>query len=300
MRLGHPLSLAALLAVANVACAGPPEVTLPPNPTCSASLPLQFTRGLPLVSIDVNGFTVSVLLDSGGFDSVSLGALVIDQVKPAYTGKTQRFENARGDALVARGYRLERVAIGPHVFTDVHGSEYVFAPDLPPTVLTGYLGLGLLRHLHLLIDYGRGELGLADRRCPVPALPDGAPWQRVKIESDEDGPRISATIDGRRRSLVLDTGASYSTIRRDVVPQQRLRRVGTWELYPPARVIAGDGEITGLELAVVDLRGPGTDGILGCNFFAAYQVFMDFEHREIAFRRSPLPVPHPCPSPTED
>jgi len=275
-------------------------VTAPSTPTCSGTLPLTFKSGLPVGTIEIDAVPVELLIDTGGFDTVSLGTSVLDGVKPLFSGKTRKFANGRGDKFKAREYRLAGVAVGPHVFGDVAGTEYLFAPDLPPPVPAGYVGLGLLRQFHLTVDYAHAELGLVDRRCPAPDLPEPASWHRVRLESDKDGPRISAVVDGRTRTLLLDTGASYSTIRPSAAPQEERRRAQGWELYTPAAMVAGGGKIEGLELAVVELPGPGTDGILGCNFFADHQVLFNFEEREVLFRKVQPPNPHPCPPPIAD
>jgi len=272
----------------------------PVEAACSGAVPLRLTHGLPVATIDIQQVPVDLLLDLGGFETVSLTANALDRVHPTFTGKTRRFENARGDRLVAREYRLSQVALGPHVFEDLVGSEHVFAPDLAPPIEAGYLGLGLLRHFHLTIAYGRGELGLVDRRCAAPELPEGGPWRQVRLESQKDGLRISAAVDGKRRRLVLDTGASYSTIRPAAAPREGRRSVGDMELFTPSSLVVGGDEVPGIDFAVVDLPGPGTDGILGCNFFAEHEVVVDLDARSVAFRRAAPPTPHPCPVPDAD
>jgi len=300
LRPAIPLTLVVLAALNPSVDAGGPRVTPASHPTCAGAVPLRLTHGLPVVTLDIQQTPVDLLLDLGGFEAVSLTAKALDRVQPTFTGKTRRFENARGDRLVAREYRLSQVAFGPHVFTDLVGSEHVFAPDLAPPIEAGYLGLGLLRHFHLTIAYGRGELGLIDRRCAGLELPEGRPWRRVRLESQKDGLRISAAIDGKKRSLVLDTGASYSTIRPAAAPREGRRSVGGTELFTPSSLVVGGDEVPGIDFAVVDLPGPGTDGILGCNFFAEHEVVVDLDARSVAFRRAAPPTPHPCPAPDAD
>jgi hypothetical protein len=77
---------------------------------------------------------VTLLVDTGGFETISLGSSTLEQVKPAFTGKTRRYAVGRGDKLEAREYSLARVEIGLHALTDVVGSECFFPSDQPPPV----------------------------------------------------------------------------------------------------------------------------------------------------------------------
>jgi len=81
---------------------------------------------------------VTLLVDTGGFETISLGSSTLEQVKPVFTGKTRRYAVGRGGKLEAREYSLARVELGPHALTDVVGAEYLFPSDQPPAVRGGY------------------------------------------------------------------------------------------------------------------------------------------------------------------
>jgi hypothetical protein len=251
-----------LAALALAACGGP-RVVVPARTCGTVAVPLRLEQRLPLLRADVAGTPVDLMLDLGGFDTVSLDPVA--RVPVAFTGRERTFRDARGDLLTAREYRLPAVSLGAQPLRDVVGTENVHAPGWQPPAGQGYVGLGVLRHFHLDIDYGSGALRLLDRRCPAPARPG---WTTVPLLSDADGVTVAARAGDRDVTLVLDTGATASTLRPGL----------------PGPVTFG-----GVEIPVVPADFPVADGLVGADFFAAYEVAIDFEARTVAFR------PHPAP-----
>ena len=119
----------------------------------------------------------------------------------------------------------------------------------------------------------------------------------ARMRSTKDGVRLSMTIDGRETRVLLDTGASYSTLRPSAAPENARVRTRHGEFYRPARMSVAGTEMRPVEFYVLDLPGPGADAILGCNFFAENEVRMDFRTETVAFRPVRPSSPHPCPSP---
>ena len=284
-----------VVAVVLLGCgARPAPVTVPGGSCAPVVLPLRFERGLPLVKARVGEVDTELMIDLGGAFAVTLKPDVVSRARCRQTGDVRRFRNARGDLLTSREILISELRLSSLALRDVTGQEQVHAFGFAPPVDTGTIGLGLLREFRLLIDYGRGELVLTDRRCPAADLPDGGPWATARIVSDRDGVVVEVVIDGHEEKLVLDTGATWSTLRREAVNVSGAG--GT--LYSPAEVAIGGAAIAGLDFAGVDWPGPRVDGVLGCNFFSAHVVQVDFNTETVSFRPAPPASPDRCSTPS--
>ena len=250
---------AMLLALAAAGCVRRAAFTVARAPAGATTLPLQFVGTLPTVPVVVAGRTIDVLLDLGGFDTLSLSpALGRQLARP--TGNTRMFRTARGDALVARELVLPDVRIGDVVLHDVRGYEHVFARDFPPPVEAGYLGRGILDRFALAIDYPARSVAIARSRAELAASP-GRRWSIVPFSSSDSGAVVSASLDGRMHELLLDTGATSSFMRQPY--RARDLRIGGVSLGP-------------LDFEPLDLSVPDADGLLGASFFAPRRVLVDF------------------------
>jgi Aspartyl protease len=247
---------AVLLALASAACARRSSYVIT-RASRGTSVPLGFVGTLPTVPVEVSGQTVDVLLDLGGFDTLSLSPALARRLGARPTGRTRTFRNARGAALETRELELPDVRFGDMVLHGVRGYEHVFAPDFPPPVEAGYIGRGILDRIALVIDYPARQLVIPGPGADLPA--EG--WRTTRIISADVGAVVSATVDGRDYTLLLDTGATSSFLR-DAYSARDLRIGG---------VALGPLDFDALELSV-----PGVDGFLGANFFAARRVLVSF------------------------
>ena len=285
------------LAAAVVLCgcgAGPAPITVPDHGCAPVVLPLRFEHGLPLVAARVGEVDTELMVDLGGAFTVTLKPDVGAQARCRQTGDVRRFRNARGDLLTSREILVSELRLSSLALRDVTGYEQAHASGFAPPVDTGTIGLGLLREFRLLIDYSRDELSLTDRRCPASTLPEPETWATAHIVSDRDGVVVEAVIDGRERKLVLDTGATWSTLRREAVSTG-----GEGESTSAApRVVLGGATVDGLDFATADWPGPQVDGVLGCNFFSSHVVQVDFEAGTVAFRPAAPAAPERCSAPS--
>jgi len=116
---------------------------------------------------------------------------------------------------------------------------------------------------------------------------------RIPIEVTDTGlPVIGAVINGRRLRFIVDTGAEINAIRRDLVAQLGLKRVGRRPgIGVDGRVTVADyvayGAVFGgaVHEARVSLSAiPGLvtyDGLLSADFLTAYPSELDYGAREI-------------------
>jgi Aspartyl protease len=258
----------ALVAVVCLAgCASAPRVRLPGEPSTTSSS-LDFVAGLPTIPVVVGGRTIDVLLDSGGFDTLSLSPELMAALGEP-TGRSRTFTNARGERLQSREYLLREVRIGALVLRDVRAFEHRFASGFAPPVKTGYLGLGILRNLRVLLDYRARRVLFASRGAPLTPY-ETSTWRAAEIVADAHGATVESLLDGRPHRLILDTGATASLLRG---PSGRLAvteaKLGATPLGP-------------MTFAQVPLDGLPVDGLLGADFFAAHPVLIDFPAHRIA------------------
>jgi len=244
-----------LFVLASAACVRRTAFTVTRAPSGATTLPLGFVTTLPTVPVVIGGRTIDVLLDLGGFDTLSLSPAL---GRP--TGRTRRFRTARGDTMVARELVLADVRIGDIVLHEVRGYEHLFARDFPPPVEAGYLGRGILDRFALAIDYPARRVSIARSQAELPASP-GRRWHLVPFSSSDSGAVVSASLDGRVHQLLLDTGATSSFMREPV--RARDLRIGGLALGP-------------LDFEALDLSVPDADGLLGASFFATRRVLVDF------------------------
>jgi len=97
-------------------------------------------------------------------------------------------------------------------------------------------------------------------------------------------------VDGRSLRLLIDTGASLTILRPEVLEQRGIRyqdtgRTGVFStangqvrapVYKLDALMVGDWQVSQLEIGVLDLGGRAAfDGLLGMNFLRHFQFFID-------------------------
>ena len=187
-----------------------------------ASLKLRDDGGFLSVRASIAGKPVRLMLDTGSNAGLitphaarTLGLRIDANTKIALQGTN----GPRQSVAVARATRL---TLGTLTLGDIllPIAPLPAAPRLTLPVV-GFLGGDVLSHFDLDIDIPHHRLGLwrIIPGCAPPAW-RGA-YERVPLTADGDRVSITATLDGKRVSALLDTGA-----RSRVVSAVTARRLG--------------------------------------------------------------------------
>lgn len=254
-------------------------------------VPLKIDSHLPTVPVSIGGVEVPLLIDTGGFEEISLSPAVLRKLDVIYTGRRIWRVGVHGllSLSSAREFIVPELRIGDVCLANVRGHEFHFA-DLhlahkpPPALENGIIGLALLRHFSVIVDYRAGVCVLATGgRYPPPYQP--ATWTSCSVDlSDLNiGIRGDVVADGRTLRCVWDTGASHSLIRPGLVqPEEPAGRNG----HPSARLskfVVAARDCGPFDFVAFDFRQPPVDAIIGYNFFKDHTVLLDFDNARLAF-----------------
>jgi hypothetical protein len=184
-----------------------------------AEVPFTLTSGRLLVPLTVNGITANFVLDTGAErslvtpDAVQRLGLVLDQwvgTTMHGVGGIAEHQNADTRSLMLGGVALQR-----HTIT--HDTSLTVGP-LPQTgvgePLDGLLGRDFLSVFDLQFDIAAHRLTVYDvPGCSGRFLPWTLPYASVPAETPMTHALIlPITLDSRRLTALLDTGASASMI----------------------------------------------------------------------------------------
>jgi hypothetical protein len=265
-------SLAAGGCLVVLSCAGvapPPSFEDPPAPV--VALPLSFREGLPELDVVVAAQHLSLMFDTGAGAAIALSPSVLQRLPGvAYTGRTRRFRDARGELLSSREFLLSELALGPLILHGVTGQELVYSEDFAPPNREGYVGRALVARHRLLIDYAARRLTILSGE----AQPDERELHErppTPVDVDSNGIVVRASLDGSRARFVLDTGATRSVLR---------LRGSSGRTARHDLVVCGDA-LPAFELLEPDMGPPGVDGMLGRSFFEARRVLVDLPGRQM-------------------
>ena len=238
-------------------------------------IPIEVKGGLPVTRVEIGGAERLLIVDLGSFDTLALRPEVVEAAGGTWTGAHKGFADAYGKSLSARRFVLPEVDLGGLVLRELVGHQFV--TDLGPErvigePVDGLIGAGVLLRFGVLYDYPGGQVVLAHGE----ALPADSPileWSRWKVASTTSGVRGQAVVDGRKRPIVLDTGASRSVVHPDAVDDADVRMDGAMRLTT-ASIVLGDADIGAQDLVLLPFRGPNADILLGYDFFAARRVYV--------------------------
>jgi hypothetical protein len=197
-----------------------------------------------------------------------------------YTGGTSASWDAYGNRFEARDFTLDACRLGEIQIREVRGREYFTRQPGGPQV-DGILGLGVLRHFRVIFDWPAGRMTLATG----PELPTeyaGVVWKDVVMDPSRAGISTDVEVDGVNLQLVWDTGASCCVLKPERIKQPTLLRRGRVDFLLARMVTVADVHTPGVEFAILDLRDPPGDGLIGHNFFMRQRVLLDMRGGRLA------------------
>ncbi|TAH37430.1 MAG: PDZ domain-containing protein [Planctomycetota bacterium] len=145
---------------------------------------LGWFAGIPLLPIEVCGIPAQAMLDTGNMAMTTVhGPFFREHFQPA-AGPRIAVSGVGGEFAVTLG-RLRSVTVAGTTWSDV--AAVTPAPDaegglLNSPIADANVGVGLLRHYRLLLDYPNGRLGFAPGK-EWPQIPRGNPGFSVRLRN---------------------------------------------------------------------------------------------------------------------
>ncbi len=225
---------------------------------------------LPAVQADVDGKSLPLLLDLGGFASIALTTATLETTSVKYTGKSVQWRNAAGEVFATRIFSVNQLSIGKFKAEHVDGTAFQGHLVHP---LVGYVGFGLLRHYLLVFDYPDREL-----RIYSPAS-TGVIQQECgdhEFHFDIINGVVQTKIMTERGELLfqLDTGTSINIIRPSVVGMNG-KKFMPGDSYAFSKLMIGKTNLGRTRIELKKFVAPDVDGVLGTDFFESKVLCID-------------------------
>lgn len=175
--------------------------TGPPPPVVNgdhASIPIEFTAGLPTFSATIGGKTFRLGFDTGAPGGAHLTDRVVAALNLQPVGEALAGDPSGKNLIRMKLYPVEDLEIGPVKVTNWIGTS---APVSPGTLesIDGIIGPNAFQGFVVTLDYAGRRLSL-DRG----ALPD--PDGKTIFAYDDVMPVVPVTIEGKTIQAHLDTG----------------------------------------------------------------------------------------------
>ncbi len=227
--------------------------------------------GRAYLDVTIADKTFPVFLDLGHFSTLSLTDSVLATLPISFVGGKTSSSDAFGATVHSRNYVIDTCRIGNLECTAMEGTEFGNTAASPAAGSGGCLGSSFLKAFNVVFDYPNHRLVLM-KDTALPAEYLHYHWSYTPYyESNGNCITTDVTIRGKKRSLLWDTGASFSVIHPDVVG-------------------ASDTEQSVLEVDSIGLAGrhfgaipfvtlafqePEADGLIGHNFFFDHAIYLN-------------------------
>jgi predicted aspartyl protease len=276
-----------------------------------AELPVTLIGLHPLITVQVDGRDVPVVLDTGAmFNLLSYDAatklhlpLISQRGRVVIAGVGGSSRTLSALAVAVLGLGAVRVA----------DAEFIISGAAIGSA-AGFIGNSTLKEFDVDYDLaGRRVKLLRASGCDDVALPDWARSQPHSVADNEgDGgpPTILGYVNGVEMRVEFDTGASTSILdiraaaRAGVTPKSAgavpggdVYGVGhsnmkTW-VVPISSIKIGEEEIHITHLRIGDLSLPRVNLLLGTDFFLSHQVYFSNSQQKIYFTHNGGSVSNP-------
>ncbi len=237
-------------------------------------LDFEFRYRSPVMSVQINGVAMPLLLDLGGGSAVSLTQKELLLVKPTFIGKSNTYIFTNGEKFVSRHFVLEQVKLGSLSLTSVSGREF-HRPSFSPSDLPGHIGFGILGQYQSVINYPQKTITLFDPDAPSVTVDECEGSSISKLDIQEHTVRSRVSFGGKESYLFAwDTGASHNIVDRLVYSDTEL----------PNLIIGGESYgVTPVKQ--MSISGAPFDGLIGFDFFNNNVVCFDFARHIVGIKR---------------
>ncbi len=268
--------LVGMSAVLNACSVAQRVSVLSPPPESGTELAIRFVLNLPVVDLTIEDEPVSLIVDLGGYDTITLTQDAVDRVGGIRATWRWRFwARASGRLQLDREIVVPRLAIGSCVLENIRGHRIQL--DVPAELkdqVDGYIGAGILTNFALLVDYPARLVIFSDASA---CEQDTSSWIHCPLSRARTSPgKLAATPV----TVGWDTGASHNVIdpsaAAGIVSAGGINSSGT----PfTTTVWIGNHAFRAVEMRQYNLRGAHVDVLLGHGFFVRHRVLFDFKNK---------------------
>ena len=244
-----------------------------------AVIHVEIVDGNPITSARIGDERIDVVVDTGGLGGMAISPADLERLTVTFTGKTIERTDAAGDTFESRVFIVPELFLGGHRFEEVEGFERIgssggFAGGPPMNVL----GRALLHDFTVVVDYPNGEIRLYS---PDQSRSVCGPSTSKLVEKDDNILALPFETDGGQMLALMDTGATYSFVQKEVVASRNLSTVD--DFYRTSAFRVGGRDFGPLEMVVFPINGaPQIDALVGANFFSRHAVCFDYPGRKVS------------------
>ena len=250
-----------------------------------ATVLLKIHNGFPIFTAKIDGKAVPLAFDLGGDFYLTLSESALSALNTTPLSQTYEFSDAKGNILKSPMFRVGRIEIGDAAFTDIVGHVDVSHPTYKAQTdgREGMIGAPFLQKYKVLLDYVHREMTLIPGEGA--ASRDGCAGTEVPFMPEWQGSAVTkATTDAGELTMVWDTGAPLSMIRKGRVQESGLKTENA--IFDSAKFELEGANFGPLQLRVFDYVEPaGTDGFIGYTFFEHNVVCIDFPRNRLFVRK---------------
>lgn len=275
-------------------------------------LPVTMQGMRPIVHAAINGTDESFIADSGAFYSLLTPAAAEElhlRIEPAPVYLTGFGGATRAGMTTVKKFTIFKV--------DVHDVDFLVGVNKLRDEAVGVLGQNVFRIGDVEYDLANGMIRILKTLgdCKKASLaywanPKGLVYSEMDIDfATRQQPHTigSAYLNGSRIRVTFDTGADASFLnlraakRAGVTPDSPGVKPGgsssgigsdlvrTW-VAPFASFKIGDEEIRNTHLRIADEALPGTDMLIGADFFLSHRILVASSQRKLYFTYNGGPV----------
>ena len=254
-------------------------------------LDLEIINNLPFVKFNIEDQQVSLLLDTGARNAeLILDKKILAKLKSIVEfERKQKSSDVQDKKYIVRKYILPKFNIGEINFYKVQIAEDSKWGLTTGGILEkqGAIGLGLFDEKAIIIDYPNKKLIVIDRLIPKDY--QVSTWDEVPYKINLYGLNLLAKIDkkNKEKNFILDSGANISIIKSKSTGDNIVDKncniilkngVNCGFIQTPQLSISNKN-YNPVKLFIYDFNQPLADGILGYEFFADKQIYIDFGKR---------------------
>lgn len=275
---------------------------VPFHPVSSTKIPVVFNTDSyhPLIKCEILGKTYVLLVDSGANNSLYLTKNIFDHIQKKQTNKIVKSYDVRGKLYNWQVYSVSGIKIGSiHLpeyeiveeSIDFHQNTYLWSPTrrMENCDRHGRLGWHFFQDYCTQFDFPNCSIFIAK------SMDDLKKDEVLKTENYiavpftiEDGVIvISIETDLGKQRVILDTGATYCTLKKAKIDPNAIKQSPSGKAYFPSSKLMIDGYDFGdWRFAVTEITDLiHADGFIGVDFFLEHAVCFDFPNKIAYFKK---------------